>query len=96
MLFDQMRAVALSDSRGSGELGVNPKFQRFACHWDFRPRTCRPRTKGTVERPVDRFEWDERSALKPLANQPYLRVGTSPAVLSERRPLAAVKVHAGR
>ena len=140
LLFDQMKAVALSDGRGSGgELVVNPEFQRFARHWDFHPRACRPRrprTKGKVERPIryvrdgffygrrfagdedlneqavrwlegtanvrrhgttgerplDRFERDERSALKPLASQPYSRFGAPPSAPSERRPLAAVDV----
>ena len=140
LLFDQMKAVALSDGRGSGGgLVVNPEFQRFARHWDFRPRACRPRrprTKGKVERPiryvrdgffhgrrfagdedlneqagrwldgtanvrrhgttgerpVDRFERDERAALKPLANRPYSRVGAPPAAPPERRPPAVVEV----
>ena len=33
----------------------NPEFLRFAFHWGFRIRACRPyraRTKGEVERPV--------------------------------------------
>ena len=52
----------------------------------------------TGERPVDRFERDERSALLPLANCPYRRLGLSQApeprprrlpatVEVERRPL---------
>lgn len=33
LLFDQMKAVALSDGRGSGrELVLKPDFQRFARH----------------------------------------------------------------
>ena len=123
LLFDQMRAVVLSDQRvGGGELVLNAEFLRFAAHWKFYPRACRPyraRTKGKVERPiryiresffygrafandedlneqasgwvegtanvrrhgttgerpVDRFERDEREALGPLASRPYRRLG---------------------
>ena len=124
LLFDQMRAVVLSDGRGDGgSLVLNAEFLRFAAHWGFAPRACRPyraRTKGKVERPirylrqsffygrtfvsdadlndqalrwledtanvrrhattgerpVDRFERDEQSALRPLVPQPYRRFGT--------------------
>ena len=51
-----MRAVVLSDDRGSGgELILNTEFLRLAAHWGFRARSCRPyraRTKGKVERPI--------------------------------------------
>ena len=123
LLFDQMRAVVLSDDRGAGGgLVLNEEFLRFAAHWGFMPRSCRPyraQTKGKVERPiryiresffygrsfandndlneqaarwlggtanvrrhtttgerpVDRFERDERTVLLPLANHPYRRLG---------------------
>ena len=56
LLFDQMRAVVLSDDRtGGGELVLNAEFLRFAAHWGFMPRSCRPyraQTKGKVERPI--------------------------------------------
>jgi len=56
LLFDQMRSVVLSDERFSdGGLVLNTEFLRFAAHWGFRPRACRPyraRTKGKVERPI--------------------------------------------
>ena len=56
LLFDQMRAVVLSDQRvGGGELVLNAEFLRFAAHWGFHPRACRPyraQTKGKVERPI--------------------------------------------
>ena len=56
LLFDRMKAVALSDGRGSdGGLVVNPEFQRFSRNWGFLARACRPRrprTRGKVERPV--------------------------------------------
>jgi len=56
LLFDQMRAVIIDDQREvGGKLLENVEFLRFAAHWDFRIRACRPyraRTKGKVERPV--------------------------------------------
>jgi transposase len=56
LLFDQMRAVVIGDDRLSkGALVLNAEFLRFAAHWDFRPRACRPyraKTKGKVERPI--------------------------------------------
>ena len=56
LLFDQMRSVVVSDDRlAGGELTLNVEFLRFAAHWGFRPRSCRPyraRTKGKVERPI--------------------------------------------
>ena len=56
LLFDQMRAVVLSDGRvGGGELVLNAEFLRVAAHWGFHPRACRPyraQTKGKVERPI--------------------------------------------
>ena len=127
LLFDQMRAVVVSDGRvGGGELVLNAEFLRFAAHWGFHPRACRPyraQTKGKVERPiryirdsffygrafandgdlneqasrwlegmanvrrhsttgerpVDRFERDEREVLRPLTSHPYRRLGTRPA-----------------
>lgn len=56
LLFDQMKAVIIEDRREvGGKLLENIEFVRFAAHWDFRIRACRPyraRTKGKVERPV--------------------------------------------
>ena len=133
LLFDQMRAVVLSDDRcAGGGLVLNEEFLRFAAHWGFLPRSCRPRrakTKGKVERPiryirdsffygrefandddlneqalrwleatanvrrhattgerpVDRFERDERAVLRPLANSPYRRLGLRQAPQAARR-----------
>ena len=48
LLFDQMRAVALSDGRvGGGELVLNADFLQFAAHWGFRPRVIL-RSSGDV------------------------------------------------
>jgi transposase len=59
MLFDQMKSVVVADHRpGGGCLLENPEFLRFAAHWGFRIRACRPyraQTKGKVERPVGYF-----------------------------------------
>jgi transposase len=59
MLFDQMKSVVVADHRpGGGRLLENPEFLRFAAHWGFRIRACRPyraQTKGKVERPVGYF-----------------------------------------
>jgi transposase len=56
LLFDQMKAVITRDLRlEGGALIHNAEFLRFARHWAFTPRTCRPyraQTKGKVERPV--------------------------------------------
>jgi transposase len=56
LLFDQLKAVLVADQRPAGG-GVleNAEFARFAAHWGFRIRACRPyraRTKGKVERPI--------------------------------------------
>ena len=56
LLFDQMKAVITRDLRlQGGALVRNLEFLRFAHHWGFTPRACRPyraQTKGKVERPV--------------------------------------------
>ena len=56
LLFDQMKAVIIGDDRADGgKLLENPEFLRFAAHWGFRIRACRPyraKTKGKVERPI--------------------------------------------
>lgn len=118
LLFDQMKAVITKDLRLlGGQIVVNEEFLRFADHWGFRPRACRPyraQTKGKVERPiryvrenfvygrdflgdahldaerarwleranarvhattkerpVERFEREERARLRSLASGPY-------------------------
>ena len=119
LLFDQLKAVVIDDKRPDGGRVIeNPEFLRFAAHWGFRIRACRPyraQTKGKVERPVSyvrknfvygreflgdadlnaeaekwlegvanvrihgttkerpilRFERDERAVLQLLASRPY-------------------------
>lgn len=48
--------MIVDDERpNDGKLLANPEFLRFAAHWGFRIRACRPyraQTKGKVERPV--------------------------------------------
>lgn len=56
VLFDQMKAVINSDLRDAGgTLKTNVRFARFAAHYGFCIRACRPyraQTKGKVERMV--------------------------------------------
>lgn len=56
LLFDQMKAVVVEDQRPKGgKVLENAEFARFAAHWGFRIRACRPyraQTKGKVERPI--------------------------------------------
>jgi hypothetical protein len=56
LLFDQMKAVIIGDERPhGGKVLENPEFLRFAAHWGFRIRACRPyraKTKGKIERPI--------------------------------------------
>jgi len=140
LLFDQMRAVVRSDDRsGGGSLALNAEFLRFASHWGFTPRSCRPyraRTRGNVERPIryvresffygrvfvndadlneqaarwvegnanvrlhgttgerplDRFERDERQALLPLADQGYRRPGARQARTAIQPPVVASSI----
>jgi len=56
LLFDQMKSVITRDLRLlGGQLVINEEFLRFARHWGFKARACRPyraKTKGKVERPI--------------------------------------------
>ena len=56
VLFDQLRSVIIDDRRpDGGRLLTNAEFLRFAAHWNFQVRACRPyraQTKGKVERPI--------------------------------------------
>ena len=68
LLFDQMRAVVLSDQRvGGGELVLNAEFLRFAAHWGFHPRA------GLIDSLMDARAAGELSR--------RLRVLTHPALL---------------
>ena len=147
LLFDQMRSVVVADQRlQGGGLVENLEFLRFAHHWQFRLRACRPyraKTKGKVERPiryvrenffygrrflndadldsqlhqwlenvanvrthgttgerpVERFQRDERAVLSPVCAAPYrslvlampsarpIAPGAAPWLEVERRPL---------
>lgn len=43
ILFDQLKAVIIEDQRpDGGKLLENAEFGRFAAHWGFRIRACRP------------------------------------------------------
>jgi len=56
LLFDQMKSVVTRDERlVGGGLSKNLELSRFARHFGFRVRVCRPyraKTKGKVERPI--------------------------------------------
>ncbi|HEY8054072.1 MAG TPA: IS21 family transposase [Steroidobacteraceae bacterium] len=56
LLFDQMKSILTRDDRlTGGGLLTNLECQRFAQHYGFRIRACRPyraQTKGKVERPI--------------------------------------------
>ena len=93
LLFDQMKAVITRDLRlQGGALVRNLEFLRFAHHWSFTPRACRPyraQTKGKVERPV-RYLRD---------NFVYGRTFTTDGDLDQQRrqwldEVANVRVHA--
>ena len=69
--------------------------------------TANLRRHGTTgERPVDRFERDEREALRPVASRPYQRLGVHrgaapthrrvpDTIAGERRPLRVYAEAAG-
>ena len=93
LLFDQMKAVITRDLRlEGGALVRNLEFLRFAHHWSFTPRACRPyraQTKSKVERPV-RYLRD---------NFVYGRTFANDADLDQQRrqwldDVANVRVHA--
>jgi transposase len=75
LLFDQMRAVITRDLRlESGPLVRNEEFLRFAAHWGFTARACRPyraKTKGKVERPI-RYVRDSFVYGRDFLNDPDL------------------------
>ena len=60
-------------------------------------RTANVRRHGTTgERPVDRFERDERGALHSLADRPYQRLGAKPQVATTLRRLSHAPVEVER
>ena len=59
------------------------------------PPTC-ARHGTTGERPVDRFERDERGALHPLADRPYQRLGAKPGAATTLRRLSHAPVEVAR
>ena len=60
-------------------------------------RTANVRRHGTTgERPVERFERDEREALHPLAHRPYQRLGAKPQVGTTLRRLSHAPVEVER
>jgi transposase len=93
LLCDQMKSVITRDLRlEGGALIRNLEFLRFAHHWGFTPRACRPyraQTKGKVERPVQYLR----------GNFVYGRTFLHDADLEEQRArwldgVANVRVHA--
>lgn len=59
--------------------------------------TANVRLHGTTrERPLDRFEKDERQTLRPLALPPYRRFGSQPAAAEAPRPALAPTVQVQR
>ena len=89
--FDQMRAAVLSDDRTAHcELVLNAEFLRFAAHWGFMPRSCRPQTKGKVERPIRAARVRGGRAMKPTPNSRRERVREMLADLKMPGALEAV------
>ena len=73
LVFDQMRAIANDEDLNAQASG-----------WV--EDTANVRRHGTTgERPVDRFERDERAVLRPVARHPYRRLGVQPAAEATRR-----------
>jgi transposase len=68
LLFDQMKAVVIGDARSHDRrLIENGEFQRFAHHWSFRMRACRPYRR----RP--RARWSGRSGICVRASSTVAR-----------------------
>ena len=107
LLFDKMRSVVVSDDRlVGGGLALNAEFLRFAGHWGFRPRACRPyraRTKGKVGRPVRYVrrhgttgERPQYYAAEPTGRRRARSCGPRPAALRETWRPGASRSRAGR
>ena len=72
LLFDQMKAVVTKDERAAGgRVTENAEFLRFAHHWDFRVRACRPysgrgRPPGSAwHRRVRGISWRPATGMRP-------------------------------
>lgn len=82
LLFDQMRSVVIDDERDTdGPLILNAKFVRFAEHWGFRPRACRPYRAQTKPRRRGHGRRLDRPAHAPLPRrQQWSRMRLYPAM----------------
>jgi transposase len=73
LLFDQMKAVITKDLRLlGGQLVVNQEFLRFAAHWDFTPRACRPTA------PARRARWSVPSVTSATTSSTGAHPGMTP------------------
>ena len=80
LLFDQMRAVVLSDQRvGGGELVLNAEFLRVAAHWG----STRAHAGRIGRRP--RARWSGQSATSVTASSTGVRSRTTRSSTSRRR-----------
>ena len=80
LLFDQMRAVVLSDQRvGGGELVLNAEFLRVAAHWG----STRAHAGRIGRRP--RARWSGRSATSATASSTAARSRATRTSTSRRR-----------
>ncbi|MDE0626325.1 MAG: IS21 family transposase, partial [Bryobacterales bacterium] len=75
----------IRDSFFYGRTFVNDEdLNEQASRWAEETANVR-RHRTTGERPVDRFERDERQALRPLACRPYRRIGAPLAAETARQ-----------
>ena len=74
---------ATASSTGARSRTTRTSPSRRRAGWEGTANVRRHSTTG--ERPVDRFERDEREALGPLARRPYQRFGVQPATEPTRR-----------
>ena len=87
LLFDQMKAVVTKDERAAGgRVTENAEFLRFAHHWDFRVRACRPYRAKTTRLlrsralyPPREREQEQRRSRRTRGSSPPPGVTFSPA-----------------
>ena len=98
LLFDQMKAVVISDRRGAGgRLIENPEFRGFSDHWGFRVRACRGykgsyEGEGRAAGPADGGALTAGEAIRRIpAAQTALRNGRRPATAMRSGRLPGVK-----